>query len=251
MKNILLIAFAFLCSISLSAQTKETKTTVVTKEGSLYKGELINENIFDVKLLLETGDTIIIDKGSVKNILMPKDDVVYFDKGKYHETSGLFYSMRFDFTAGASENSSSSLSFVAGKRLNEKWHVGLGYGFSTNSARVPGNWFVNQGFQHVFAYGRYNIKFAKKLLFVDTDLGYGFSSSEDFLVRDLRDGIYAKPSIGIEFGSAKRLKWSIKLSQFMQSSGGRIENEDSFGNAILLDYKQFYNRTMIGVGITW
>ena len=181
---------------------------------------------------------------------MPKDDVVYFDKGKYHKTSGLFYSLRYDFDTNT-ENYSSSLSFVGGKRLNEKWHLGLGYGVSANSARVPGNFFVNQGFQHVFAYGRYNIKFAKKILFVDTDLGYGISSSDNFFVRDFTNGIYAKPSIGIEFGSRKRMKWSIKLSQFMQSSGGRIESDDSFGNPVLLDYKQLYNRTVIGIGFTW
>ena len=47
------------------------------------------------------------------------------------------------------------------------------------------------------------------------------------------------------------MKWSIKLSQFMQSSGGRIESDDSFGNPVLLDYKQLYNRTVIGIGFTW
>jgi len=184
-------------------------------------------------------------------IIVSKDDLVFFGNGKYHKTSGPIYALRYDFDITSTELNSSNFSFVAGQRINEKWHVGIGYGISANSARVPGNYIVDQKFQHLFAYGRYNIFFAKKILFVDTDLGYGFSIADSFSIRDLENGIYAKPSIGIEFGSSNRVKWHIKLSQFMQSSGGRIVGNDRSGNRLSLNYKQFYNRTMIGIGITW
>ena len=202
-------------------------------------------------MLLESGDTITIDKSSVKDIIVSKDDLVFFGNGKYHKTSGPFYALRYDFDITTIEFNSSILSFVAGLRLNKKWHVGIGYGHSANSARVPGNSIVYQKFQHVFAYGRYNIFFNKKILFVDNDIGYGFNIADDFSIRDLENGIYAKPSIGIEFGSTNRVKWHIKISQFMQSSGGRIESNDRSGNRLSLNYKQFYNRTMIGIGFTW
>jgi len=57
MKNILLIALAILYTMSVSAQIKESKTIVQTEQGSLYKGKVINGNIFEIKMLLDSGDT--------------------------------------------------------------------------------------------------------------------------------------------------------------------------------------------------
>ncbi len=250
MKNgLLTIIFSFL-ALSLIAQKDIGRSVIYTNDGSVYVGEIVSENILDIKMVIGTMDTITIDKRSVKKMSSPPQDIIMYEKGKYHRTGGLFYSFHLLSGVGNDENATANLSFIIGKRLNEKWHLGLGYGISSSTVELPGFFWEQHTFQNIFAYGRYNIKQSKVMLFADTSLGVGIAGDQQWR-GSYTSGVYFQPGIGIEFASRKKLKWSIKLSQYMQNTSGVSTFEDNFNSQAVYSYNQFYNRTLLGVGLTF
>ena len=249
MKNLLLLTF-ILFSTALFSQNLLSKTVVYADDGSVYVGEILSENILDIKMVIGTLDTIVLDKRSIKKMNNPPKDMVMYQRGKYHRTGGMFYSFALSSTVSGENEGNGILNFIIGKRLNEKWHIGAGLGFSAGSVQLPGFVWVDHEFFNVSGYGRYNVTRNKVILFTDASLGIGLSTGDRWRGSHT-NGIYFQPGVGIEFASRKKLKWSIKLSQYMQNTSGTQTFPSNFNTEATINYKQFYNRTMIGVGMTF
>ena len=233
----------------LLSQDKTSKSIVYSKAGSVYSGEIISENVFDIKMVVADNDTIVLSKRKIKKINNIQDDIVIYENGKYHRTSGYFYSISLNSTLGDNDDSN-ILNFTFGKRLNEKWYAGLGIGQASGVARLPGSNRVSHKFVNLFGYGRYNFKRNKLLYFADSSVGIGIAKRQDMWRGEYTDGIYMQPGIGIEFASRNKIKWSVKLSQYIQKTSGslRLQLVNSEG---LYEYNLLYNRTTIGVGVTF
>ena len=251
MKNLLHTTFIVLLAMSISAQSRVDKSVIYANDGSVYIGEIISENALDIKMVIGTMDTINLDKRYIKKMNNPPEHIVMYEKGKYHKTGGLFLSLQLLSGFTDDDNATVNFSIISGKRLNAKWQVGLGYGVTANTVRLPGDFWADHEFQNVFAYGRYNIKQSKVMLFADSALGYGIAASGARWSGDYTSGVYFQPGIGIEFANRKKLKWSIKLSQYVQPTSGLINLETNFGTPGIYEYKLIYNRTLLGVGMTF
>lgn len=241
-------------SLSLSGQDEYNNSIIYTKTGGVYVGEIVNEDAFSIKMVLETSDTISIDKRYVKKQKKPAKlkNVILFDNGKYHKKEGLFMSFDYSFGATSEDNNSLLFGIIVGYRLNPKWSVGVGITAHHNTVMLPGRVWSEHQFNSVSAYGRYNITNKKIRWFAESSLGIGRARNE-WWFGDYSDGIYFRPGIGFEIANRKKMKWSFKISQYIQSTSG-TNNFGNFGPGqgdAEYNYKQIYNRTMIGVGVNF
>ena len=145
------------------------------------------------------------------------------------------------------DNDFQQLGVVFGKRITSKINVGAGTSVTWTKLSDPTIYLLHTFVQpHVF--GRYYINDKKWRLFTDIKLGYGIE------VRDWQessDGIYINPSIGFEIANRKNLKWTFKLSQFIQNTTADVFWQDSFGNPVEVESNIWYNRTAFTVGINF
>ena len=251
MKSLTTVLFlVFTCS--LIAQDEYGSSIIYTNSGGVYVGKVVKEDAFTIKMVIETGDTISIDKRYVKKQKKPArlQNVILLDKGKYHKKEGLFLSLDYSIASSSEENTCLLFAVIAGYRLNSKWSVGVSIAAHHNSVSLPGNVWADHQFSSIAAYGRYNITNKKIRWFAESSLGYGKAKAERWLDQ-YSDGVYFRPGIGFVIANRKRTKWSFKISHYIQSTSGT----SNFGNwnpgqqDAIYTYKQLYNRTMIGIGV--
>lgn len=224
------------------AQQLDEQVVVFSKYNEAYKGVIINENRFEITMVLDNGDTTYIERGMYKYRKNLKD-VKVFDNGKYHKTVGLFFNMEYSSNVGTA-NISKSFDFIFGKRINPKINLGIGYGWSWHSTSAIGNIYVDNYFRNVFLYGRYNLNQSQMKLFLVS--GLGFASARQAWNSEFSEGLFFKPGIGIEFASRRKKRIYFKLSQHLQKVEGtkKICCDD-------LEYKYTHilNRTQVSIGV--
>lgn len=246
LRLIVAIVCMAISSTLLTAQNDNKSTTVFYADGSVFNGVIVEEDVSYMHLLLVTGDTIklhklLIDKdGHRRNIAQPK-------KEKYHKKEGLFSSVEYGLGVG-SGGGSTMIQGIFGKRIKPNLNVGIGLGYSYSSFNNPGVWQDNT-FLNIFGFGRYYLNDKKFRLFTDAKIGYGIKQDDAWA--SYTSGFYAQPGIGFEIANRKKMKWSIKLSQFIQNTSGSNQWNDQFNNPILFNYNHWYNRTMFTVGINF
>jgi len=136
MKNQIIVAILICISSLLYSQDNPARSVIYANDGSVYVGEIVSENILDIKMIIGTLDTITLDKRTIKKLNSPPQDIIMYEKGKYHRTGGLFYS--FSLSSSTVDQGAGILNFIVGKRLNEKWHAGVGVAFSGGTTILPG-----------------------------------------------------------------------------------------------------------------
>lgn len=233
---------------SMQAQQNKNASIVYLNDGSVYVGEIIKEDIFEIVMKTKALDTITLNKAFIKRTARGKKIIAVGD-GKFHKNKAFLAGVEFTLHANA-ESSYSQLSSYFGKRIGSKFILGAGVGLTVATANdVPGLWTENEFFQ-AFSYGRYYFNHKKIRLFSDMKLGWGFALDDAWRGNMSEGGFYAAPGIGIEFANRKKIKWSIKLSQNIQQSS----TQEQWGNddlPIQINIDQLYNRTALSVGINF
>ena len=236
--------FIFTCHF-VQAQEIYKETTIYMTDGSVYKGQILSEDAFEIELKTAVIDIIHIPKNHILN-RHDGNDFLLVPGGKYHKKKGQFLSVDLSLNLGA-DNDFQQLGVVFGKRITSKINVGAGTSVTWTKLSDPTIYLLHTFVQpHVF--GRYYINDKKWRLFTDIKLGYGIE------VRDWQessDGIYINPSIGFEIANRKNLKWTFKLSQFIQNTTADVFWQDSFGNPVEVESNIWYNRTAFTVGINF
>lgn len=248
MKNILFVLGITLYAMGhLSGQDKVNLESITYSDGAVFKGNTIDEGDQTVKFMLSsTGDTVELIKSWIDKWIKSEDYFMY--KGdRYHPKSGNFKS--FDLSLGSNlMNSSIQGSFTFGKLLSPKLGVGVGLGINSNSA--DNITYELLPFGEVFLYGKYYLNNNRRRLFIDSKIGIGIPLS--FNVKsDYTTGPLLQPGIGFEFATTKKVRWSFKLSQFMQRT--KIKPDlSSFGlSDFETSYKTVLNRTMFGLSLNF
>lgn len=233
---------------SIIAQHNRTSSIVYLQDGSVYVGQIIQEDIFEVVMKTQALDTITINKAFVSKTVRAKE-IIHVQDGKYHKTEGLFGAIEMAFSYG-NESHYTQLAAIFGNRMTRRFLLGGGIGLtqaSINGNNIGGLWF-DHDFVQVFAYSRYYINDKKLRLFGEMKLGWGFSMDNNWGGNTSQGGFYANPGIGIEFANRKKLKWSIKLSQNLQQVSSQENWGDQF-NPVRINLDHIYNRTSLSVGI--
>ncbi len=219
---------------------QQGQAMVYYMDGSVFIGNIIEKNEFELILLVSTGDTLHLKPVFVKRVF-DTNEVLIFRRGKYHRTDGFFGVIDF----GVAPSPVVEGSLLLGKRIYEKYAVGAGAALSTTTLRLNGEWMWHD-FHTYFVYGRYYLNHKQRRLFADARLGYGFPRNGGW--NDPHSGgIHFQPGITLLFASRNNFRFFAGISQYMQYTSGEFFSWDPF-----IDYEGtyslFYNRTIIKIG---
>lgn len=247
------IWFVLLATFSLGVfgQTEtpaeKPKTRVQLKDGSIFKGQKIDESGYHIELIIATGDTVIFDKDNIAGITdLDLTNSIVFKSDRYHKKEGFFVHVSYGFRSyNAEVTNKGDMTF--GARLSEKMQMGLGLGITQSDALVTQNIWVFNTFVNPYVYGRRYINQKTFRPFVDAKVGYGFSTRE----RNHSSGIYLEPGIGLQAASRGKFKWNVGLSYYYQpTKGQRTEGGVGlFNTPIEIDYRIKYSRLLLTFGV--
>ena len=252
MRITMLTLFVLCLSIGQTlAQVKmPPKTIIFYKDGSVFIGEIVEENSQLISLVISTLDTINVNKNFIRKIKRTPKDIILHSNGKFHYTKGVFGSM--DYGYGISENYTVQFDIMLGMHLNEKYAVAIGTGYHQYDSffQVPNNnftWISNPSFP-LYVYGRYTPWKKKWRPYADLKLGYGRAIQTWWDNNNRRGGLFMQPGIGVKFASRNNFRFKISLSQAIQRSVGTRFDWDNLGNEVQFDYRLWQNRTMLKIG---
>jgi hypothetical protein len=246
-----------ICILSFSIQNvfaqknSNISTALYLEDGSIYIGEIVSEDAFEIVLKTEFIGEVTVPAYLVKN-RSNKGIIVPNTIAKYHKTTGNFFT--FDYTFNFGDNNLSQLNFIFGKRLKPNLNLGIGmaYTYMATNSRVR---FIDQQLLQTYVYGQYFFNDKKWRLFVDAKMGYGFdiSGTDNFGFGDIRNtgGVYFNPGIGFQLANRKNMKWSFKLSQHIQKATTTDFFQDNLQNPVSINSNVWYNRTTFTVGINF
>ncbi len=217
------------------------------QDGSVFIGNILEENSKRTKLRITTGDTISIAKVLVKKSYR---DLLYYPNGKFHFTKGLF----FNYAVGLGGNNggvSFQIEAILGKHHNEKLDYGIGLIFHTSETRLVrnGGAWVAHDFLSPVLYTRYYPWSKKVRPFASLALGYSLPLQVGWQRNEGSGGLYMQPSIGLKFASKKLRRYYVSIGQFSQRTKGILNNNDFLGNPVEYNYKLWLNRFVFKVGV--
>ncbi|MEM8526067.1 MAG: hypothetical protein AAGG68_15620 [Bacteroidota bacterium] len=254
MRILLSTLFALcLCAGQTFAQVKmPPKTIIFYQDGSVFLGEIIDENSQEISLIISTLDTIRVNKNFIRRIRRTPKDIIMHTNGKYHYTKGMFGGLEYGY--GLSANYTVQFDVIAGIHLDSKYAVGIGTGIHsyTSVFQSPDNnnfnWITNNFFP-LYAYGRYTPWNKRWRPYFDVKVGYGSPIQSWWDNNDRKGGLLFQPGVGLKFASRNNFRFKISLSQAVQRAVGTSFRWDNLGNEVQFDYRLWQNRTMLKIGI--
>lgn len=251
MERSLLFVLLITFSLGVFGQTEplanKPNTRIQLKDGSIFRGEKIDETGYHIEMIIATGDTVIFDKNNVVGITdLDFTNTILFKTNRYHKKEGIFVHVSYGLRSyNAEVTNKGDMTF--GKRLSEKMQLGFGLGITQSDALITQNTWVFTTFVNPYIYGRRYINQNNFRPFVDAKMGYGFSTRE----RNHSGGVYLEPGIGIQAASRGKFKWNMGLSFYYQATEGqRTEGGvGPFNMPIEIDYRIKYSRLLLNFGV--
>lgn len=243
--------YLFLCLILLAGTSYAQDDVPVTKyisiqyaDGSLFRGNLIEEDEFYLYIRLVTGDTIKLEQALIEKRLK-ESDIKKLRQESFHFEEGVY--AQLSLSLNTSQEVASDANLTVAYRANKKWSYGGGVGLAYGDSQLSGL-YVSNNFVPVFGYARHNLKSSRVIPYVDLRLGYGIANVRPWQ-RDYTGGMFAQPGIGIHLPSRTKAKWHLGISQLIQQTKGEEELFDPRGFPVTASYNKWYNRTMIRIAI--
>ena len=236
--------FFLIITLQAAAQIRD-KSIFHYQDGSVFIGNILEENSKKAKLRITTGDTISLAKALVRKSYR---DLLYYPNGKFHFTKGLFFNYSTS-SGGNNSGLSFQLEAILGKHHNENLDYGIGLTFHTNELQLSNTAWTNHNFLTPILYGRYYPWSKKTRPFVSLALGYSHPLQSWWQQSEISGGIYIQPSIGVKFASKKLRRYYVSIGQSMQHTKGILNRNDLLGNPVEYNYKLWLNRLVFKVGV--
>lgn len=222
-------------------------------DGSSYYGEKLQEGERYVLLLLQTGDTIEIDKKYAKEYY-DNSNAEVFKNGKFYRNTGYFFLLTLGGNAETIYNPddqriSSHIGLHYGYRFTPRLSLSGGFGIELNEARAAGFVFETQ-YTSLYAYGRYHFFTGRPQIFGFGRIGFGTpgeEDSEDF-PSEFQGGVNAMYGLGTIFASKGRSKFVLSLGHYFQKSKGQQTFLDPIGNEVNTKFDLMIQRLVLTLG---
>ncbi len=237
--------FMLLASLMMAQINQQNQAIIYSYDGSILVGEVVEENEMHVQLRVFYTDTVRVPNGMIQKMYRSPEDVLIFEEGKIHYTSGIYYLSTTAFGGGAS--TSFDFDFILGNRLDPKYSVGIGFAFSINTINLVPNEWIDAHFIPLFAYGQYYLNDNKRRIFTAARLGYGFPTGLGFEI-DHTGGFYFQPSIGIHFPSKRNRRFKLSIGHMLQKTKGTDTSFDVLNNPVNVNFDLWLSRTMLRFG---
>lgn len=237
---------AFFLSVSLSAQVVEDEVQAVVsyRDGSIFKGKLLEGDGFNLRMIISTGDTITLSKVMISKIFDPENYIIT-KKDKYHFKNGVFGYGSLTFGVFRFDHSA-QIQAIGGYRYNERLSLGLGMSLEGHDVSIADLYFYHR-FLSTFGYGRFYLNEKNWRLYTDVKMGYSFAMEPDFFeLNTSNDGFLFQPGLGVHIASRSKLKMHLGMSYIFLRTNG--EGSDWSGD-IQLDYKVWISRLVFTFGV--
>lgn len=238
-QKLILFSIAFLLPLLALAQT-ETEDVVYLKNGSILRGEIIEQTNNEILKIKTVGRNVIVVKWeNVERIA--REEIPHSDFGQqYFEKSGYVINTGFDILTGGG-TTSVGFRMVNGYRFNPQLSAGLGIGlvlYNDPQNLVP-----------IYLDFKYKLKRANSTPFVFLKTGFSFSimSDENLEVVDHDGGFMLSPGIGIQFETSE--EFGLYFTAGYNLDNSKYEQEDFNGRTVETDIN--YRRMMIGFGFSF
>lgn len=248
---------AVLCLILIQSVNSSGQAEFVFakyKNGVTYVGEKIEENETTSRLLLNTGDTIRIDRRQLSRYFDSNSALIH-SNGKYMQTQGGFWDLSFGVNLGIFEEeeearASTHLELIYGWRVDPRLNIGVGMGFEFNEAEVAGFQFDTQ-FSTFFAHGRYYLTNGSRRIFAFSRIGVGYPAeeNEDGNLAEHSSGVNTLTGVGIHWASRRNTTFHLSLGYYTQKTHGREFFLDNLGNEVATNFDILIKRMMLK--FTW
>jgi len=243
----LLLVICFSLS-GLNAQDIEpTRSIIKYKDGSIFSGQILKENRHELVLLIDTGDTLHMEKKNIGTIYYNTNHLVVDIIRAYHPSRRWFYTFRMG--GNRTFIDSGQFEVIVNKRWNENFSLGLGAGINNNAVWLPDrDWGLAHDFVVVFAYARY-CKGRKRIRpFLSGKFGYGFLSSWHSNDRH-SGGVHAQPGVGVQWAISDKFRLNITASQYLQYTSWQETVFDPIIDEVTIDYSNWLNRTIFSLSL--
>ncbi len=252
MKNIILITLYLLTTLSLFAQSKKTThyDVVYLKDGSEFRGELIEYQPSYIKIKALGGKEIIFDRAEVEKLIQEpipnppkgiKKPYAFKEQGLYQAVVASFLpgtaAWNDDFAKGY------GIRGVVGKQWNRWIGTGIGLGIE--------NYYPTQGetVYPLFLELRGYLTAQNVAPYYTLAGGYSFTiKNEEAGISDAKGGYLVHPAIGLRFGGSEKTNFTLDAGvQFQKATFTRGGN--TWRGAETQEYKMFYKRLAIRLGM--
>ena len=243
-----IVAIVLLCLVlpnSIQAQTSESvpiEDVVYLKDGSVFKGIIIDEDGSFIQMDILEGNRIDIAKRNVRK-QMSNDNYLFHSRGRYHYTTGFFGALNIGFSPSET-NVSEHVSFLLGYRFHKRFSAAIGLGNELTTSTV-GGFEVETNFSSYYLYGRYYLADYRRRPFVYARAGYGSGPDEDSESGRHGGGVQGQIGAGIHFASKRRSRFILSLGYHVQNTSGQQFFLDTFGNEVLVNYNYLWVNSFV------
>jgi hypothetical protein len=231
---------------SLIAQQTDVQVdhVVYLKDGSVYKGSVVEETDDYIYMVILDGTTIDIARWRIKKVMSNKN-FIFHNGGRYHYNEGsFFWNLQLGFNT-SDQNTANHTAMEFGYRLKKRWSVALGVGSEFTTIPVAG-FDVSTIFNSFYLYNRNYLSDSRRRPFVYQRVGYGFGpTTEDDVEGRHGGGPQIQAGAGLHFASRKRSRFALSLGYHVQYVNGEQTYLDNFQNEILVKYDDLFVRHFI------
>jgi len=248
MKNIVLIIFCLLTTLSLFAQAKKMThyDVVYLKDGSEFRGELLEYQPSYVKLKALGEKELVFDQTDVEKVIQEPIQIVNKRTKKPYafKEQGWYQAIFASYTPGtAAWNDDYAEGFgfkgVVGKQWNRWIGTGIGVGIE--------NYYPTQGetVYPLFLELRGYLTAQNVAPYYTLAGGYSFTiKNEEAGITDAKGGYLVHPAIGLRFGGSAKTNFTLDAGiQVQKATFTRGNPWDT------QEYRMLYKRLAIRVGM--
>lgn len=241
-----LLFFLLFGATCLFAQDTSQHRVIHLNDGSVLSGEVIEDNEFLVKIVIETGDTLtigykFIDQSGRMRKKKATGPVTYKDNAAF---LALGYKQLFDF------QHTYELNIIGGYSLSPKWNIGLELGFMRRPDVII-NTYIEPQFLNIGGHIRYNLRVQNPRIFLGGQFGYGIVTNDVPSFGSMRShidgGIQGSAITGIHLASRGYARWLFFGGVNFSDSEGAISTFDQFNGEVFIEYSKTYISPLLGV----
>lgn len=235
LSTLLLLLLLLSMPLLLAAQSN-TEDVIYFRDGSILRGEIIEQNGNESLKIKTTGRNVfVVELTEVREIKKEKiPGTEYFKKSGYINHTSL------NIMPGGS-HTAANFQMVNGYQFTPRLSAGLGIGFVLYNDPL--------NLISLFVDVKYKFKEANTTPFVFFKSGYSFSilSDEHMEVESHRGGFMLNPGVGLQFDTSAG--FGINFSAGYNLDNSSFEQEGWNGRIIVNDIS--YRRLLLGFGLTF
>ena len=235
------------CLTLLNGQDKSTPKTIYLKDGSVLKGQIIEDNEFFIQIVINTGDTLQVGyKNIVEHPVGRSSRRVPPEKN--YSDAAFFWNI--NAVGHLIKGGGGEIIANFGYRPNNKLNFGIGVGALSREDELA-LLYLSPSYVHFSPFLRYYLTDQKPRIFISGSAGYSFALDQPNDNNRLREqhnaAFISKANAGIHFASHNDLRFLVQIGVSYHDTSGEFVVADPWVGEFITVYQREYISPTIGV----